>query len=213
MKEKHIGIIIQNQDEKILFYDDTFYIKVKINEDDDLDNIILDKIENVLDVNNYKILKTYTYIPESKLVDFNIISDEKMNMYLVEVYIYHNEFNFIKKEDLLDILPNHSEKVFFKENFIDRILYERSSRSFIFNNLLIILNLLIYFGFSISFSEPALWSILFLMFFSYFIISKFVVPYFVNLLVKASISTKTINILDYLSCFLLVFILVKVYIL
>ena len=25
MKEKHIGIIIQNQDDKILFYDDTYY--------------------------------------------------------------------------------------------------------------------------------------------------------------------------------------------
>ena len=27
MKEKHIGIIIQNQDDKILLYDDTYYIK------------------------------------------------------------------------------------------------------------------------------------------------------------------------------------------
>ena len=29
MKEKHIGIIIQNQDEKILLYDDTYYIKIR----------------------------------------------------------------------------------------------------------------------------------------------------------------------------------------
>ena len=27
MKEKPIGIIIQNQDDKILLYDDTYYIK------------------------------------------------------------------------------------------------------------------------------------------------------------------------------------------
>ena len=31
MKEKHIGIIIQNQDDKILLYDDTYYISKIIN--------------------------------------------------------------------------------------------------------------------------------------------------------------------------------------
>ena len=30
MNEKHIGIIIQNQDEKILLCGDTYYIKVEI---------------------------------------------------------------------------------------------------------------------------------------------------------------------------------------
>ena len=34
MNEKYIGIIIQNQDEKILLYDDTYYIKIKVNEND-----------------------------------------------------------------------------------------------------------------------------------------------------------------------------------
>ena len=29
MNEKYIGIIIQNQDEKILLYDDTYYIKIR----------------------------------------------------------------------------------------------------------------------------------------------------------------------------------------
>ena len=44
MKEKHIGIIIQNQDDKILLYDDTFYIKVEIHENDNINNVIVEEI-------------------------------------------------------------------------------------------------------------------------------------------------------------------------
>ena len=93
------------------------------------------------------------------------------------------------------------------------ILYEKSSRSFIFNNILIIFNLFIYLGFSISLSETTFFCILFLLFISYFLVSKYVVPKFVNFLVKSKISTDTINKLDFLSCFLLIFILIKIYLL
>ena len=48
---------------------------------------------------------------------------------------------------------------------------------------------------------------------SYFLVSKYVVPKFVNFLVKSKISTDTINKLDFLSCFLLIFILIKIYLL
>ena len=130
MKEKHIGIIIQNQDDKILLYDDTFYIKVEIHENDNINNVIASKVKETVDMNIFKIIETYVYTPDSKLVDLNILSDEEFIMYLVEVCIYHNEFNFVKKEDLLDIIPNHSEREFFKENFVDHILYEKSSRSY-----------------------------------------------------------------------------------
>ena len=206
MKEKHIGIIIQNQDDKILLYDDTYYIKVEIHENDNINNVIASKVKEAVDMNIFKIIETYVYTPDSKLVDLNILSDEEFIMYLVEVCIYHNEFNFVKKEDLLDIIPNHSEREFFKENFVDHILYEKSSRSFIFN-------LFIYLGFSISLSETTFFCILFLLFISYFLVSKYVVPKFVNFLVKSKISTDTINKLDFLSCFLLIFILIKIYLL
>lgn len=213
MKEKHIGIIIQNQDDKILLYDDTFYIKVEIHENDNINNVIASKVKEVVDMNIFKIIETYVYTPDSKLVDLNILSDEEFIMYLVEVCIYHNEFNFMKKEDLLDIISNHSERDFFKKNFVDHILYERSSRSFIFNNILIIFNLLIYLGFSISLSKATFFAMLFLIFSSYFIISKYVVPKFVRFLVNSKISTNTINKLDFLSCFLLIFLLINIYIL
>ena len=180
MKEIHIGIIIQNQDDKILLYDDTFYIKVEIHENDNINNVIASKVKEVVDMNIFKIIETYVYTPDSKLVDLNILSDEEFIMYLVEVCIYHNEFNFMKKEDLLDIISNHSERDFFKKNFVDHILYERSSRSFIFNNILIIFNLLIYLGFSISLSKATFFAMLFLIFSSYFIISKYLVPKFVR---------------------------------
>ena len=213
MKEKHIGNIIQNQDDKILLYDDTYYIKVEIHENDNINNVIASKVKEAVDMNIFKIIETYVYTPDSKLVDLNILSDEEFIMYLVEVCIYHNEFNFVKKEDLLEIIPNHSEREFFKENFVDHILYEKSSRSFIFNNILIIFNLFIYLGFSISLSETTFFCILFLLFISYFLVSKYVVPKFVNFLVKSKISTDTINKLDFLSCFLLIFILIKIYLL
>ena len=45
MNEKYIGIIIQNQDEKILLYDDTYYIKIKVNENDNINKIIASKIK------------------------------------------------------------------------------------------------------------------------------------------------------------------------
>lgn len=212
MNDKHIGIIIQNQDEKILLYDDTCYIKVKVHENDDINKIIASKVKETVDMDIFKIVKTYIYTPYSKLVDLNIISNEEFIMYLVEVCIYHHEFNFIKKEDLLEIITNHSEREFFKENLVDHILYERFSQSFIFNNILIIFNLLIYLGFSISLSETTFCGILFLMFFSYFIVSKYVAPKFVNFLVKSKISTNTINKLDFLSYFILIFILIKIYI-
>lgn len=213
MNEKYIGIIIQNQDEKILLYDDTYYIKIKVNENDNINKIIASKIKETVDMNLFKIIETYIYTPDSKLVDLNIISDEKFIIYLVEVCIYHNEFNFIKREDLLEIITNHSERDFFKKNFVDHILYERSSRSFIFNNILIMFNLLIYLGFSISLSKATFFAMLFLIFSSYFIISKYVVPKFVRFLVNSKISTNTINKLDFLSCFLLIFLLINIYIL
>ena len=100
MKEKHIGIIIQNQDDKILLYDDTYYIKVEIHENDNINNVIASKVKEAVDMNIFKIIETYVYTPDSKLVDLNILSDEEFIMYLVEVCIYHNEFNFVKKEDL-----------------------------------------------------------------------------------------------------------------
>lgn len=212
MSHKHIGIIIQNQDEKILLYDDTCYIKVEIHENDNIDKIIASKVKETVDMDIFKIIKTYVYTPYSKLVDLNIISDEEMLMYLVEVCIYHNEFNFLKKEDLLEILTDHSEREFFRENLIDNILYERFSQSFIFNNILILFNLLVYLGFSISFTKTTFLCILFLIFFSYFIVSKYVVPRFVKLLIKSKTSTNTINKLNFLSYFLLIFILIKTYI-
>ena len=72
---------------------------------------------------------------------------------------------------------------------------------------MIIFNLFIYLGFSISLSETTFFCILFLLFISYFLVSKYVVPKFVNFLVKSKISTDTINKLDFLSCFLLIFII------
>ena len=56
MNEKYIGIIIQNQDEKILLYDDTYYIKIKVNENDNINKIIASKIKETVDMNLFKIM-------------------------------------------------------------------------------------------------------------------------------------------------------------
>ena len=212
MSDKHIGIIIQNQDKKILFYDDTCYIKVRINEDDDINKIIASKVKETVDMNSFYLLKTFVFTPYSKLVDLNIISDEEMTMYLVEVCIYHNEYDFIKIDELLDVISDHSEQDFFKKNFVDYMMYKNASQSFIFNNVLTICNLFIYFGYPIEFTESVLISLLLLISSFYFIICKFIAPIFAKYLVKSKISIDTMNKLNYLSCFLLIFVLIKTYI-
>ena len=213
MSDKHIGIIIQNQDKKILFYDDTCYIKVRINEDDDINKIIASKVKETVDMNSFYLLKTFVFTPYSKLVDLNIISDEEMTMYLVEVCIYHNEYDFIKIDELLDVISDHSEQDFFKKNFVDYMMYKNASQSFIFNNVLTICNLFIYFGYPIEFTESVLISLLLLISSFYFIICKFIAPIFAKYLVKSKISIDTMNKLNYLSCFLLIFVLIKTYLL
>ena len=213
MKDKHIGIIIQNQDKKILFYNDTCYIKVRVHEDDDINKIIASKIKSLVDMNRFNIIKTYIYKPYSKLVELNIASDEEITMYLVEVCIYHNEYNFVKTEDLLGVISDPSERNFFKQNFIDYMLYKNASQSFIFNNILILLDLLVYCGNSIKLSEDILLSLLILIICGYYLIGKCIVPTFINYLVKFKISVKTINNLNYLSCLLLAYLLIKTYLL
>jgi hypothetical protein len=143
----------------------------------------------------------------------NIISDEEITMYLVEVCIYHEEYNFIKTDDLLDVISNPSEIDFFKENFVDYMIYKNASQSFIFNNILTLLNLLVYYGFSIQFSETILLSLLILIVCGYYAIGKYIVPKFVKYLMKYKVSINTMNNLNYLSFFLLAFILIKTYVL
>ena len=138
MSDNHIGIIIQNQDKKILMYGDTCYIKVKINKDDDINKIIASKVKKAVDMNSFYILKTFVFTPYSKLVDLNIVSDEEITMYLVEVCVYHNEYEFIKIDELLDVFSDHSEQDFFKKNFVDYMMYKNASQSIIFNNVLTI---------------------------------------------------------------------------
>ena len=213
MSDKHIGIIIQNQDKKILFYDNACYIKVRINEDDDINKIIASKVKTTVDMDSFYILKTFVFTPYSKLVDLNIISNEEMTMYLVEVCIYHNEYDFIKIDELLDVISDHSEQEFFKKNFVDYMMYKNASQSFIFNNILTICNLFVYFGYSIEFTEDVLISLLILISSLYFIICKLIAPMFAKYLIKSKISIDTMNKLNYLSCFLLAFILIKTYVL
>ena len=109
MKEENIGIIIQNQDKKILFYNDSCYIKVRVHEDDDINKIVASKVKSLVDMYRFNIVKTYLYKPYSKLVELNIVSDKEITMYLVEVCIYHTEYEFVKIEDLLDSIRDHSE--------------------------------------------------------------------------------------------------------
>lgn len=210
---KYIGIIIQNQDKKILFYEDSYYIKVRVNKDDDIKKVIASKVKIAVDMYKFEMVKTFVYTPYSKLVDLNVISDEKMTMYLVEVYICYNEYDFVKADDLLDLISNHSEREFFKENFVDYVIYKENSQSFIFNNILILINLLVYLKFSIEFSSIVLLTILFLVICLHFIVGKCIAPKFIRYLKKHEVSINTIIKLNYLSSLLLIFVIIKTYLL
>ena len=46
-----------------------------------INNVIASKVKEAVDMNIFKIIETYVYTPDSKLVDLNILSDEEFIMY------------------------------------------------------------------------------------------------------------------------------------
>ena len=108
--EEYIGIIVKNQWDNILLYDKSFYMKAEIKENKDIKEIIKEEIVENLNKDIFKIRKVY----EEKLEHrYEIIT-----MYLVEVGIYTNDFEFMKVEKLLKEIYSFEDKEFFEKNIL-----------------------------------------------------------------------------------------------
>lgn len=108
--DKYIGLIIKNQDDKILLYEDNYYIKMLVKDGDDIDLLISKKLIDVVEQSRYRIVKIYN--------NFVLYGHQEITMYLVEVGVFHNEFDFMDICELLDVLHNTPSRDFFEENFV-----------------------------------------------------------------------------------------------
>lgn len=112
--KEYIGIIVKNQWDNILLYDKSFYMKVEINENKDKDKdikvIIKEEIVKNLNKDIFKIRKVYEEKLEHRY--------ETLTMYLVEVGIYTDDFEFIKIEKLAKEIYSFQDKEFFEKNIL-----------------------------------------------------------------------------------------------
>ena len=189
MDGKTIGIIIQNQDGNILFYDNSYYIEATVNDNDDIDRVIAKVLRNTVNKSIHRIIKIYKYPLQS--------NNKDLTMYLVEVGIYNNNFVFISPEKLLDFLSYSPDKAFF-EKYIVR--YEEN-KSLIYSSIAILLLTLflidIPFNLSLNLPENFLWVEIILIIIAFCILIKYIIPNIAKYLLKFNLNTrKTLHILD-----------------
>lgn len=209
---KYIGIIIQNQNEKILFYEDSYYIKVSIDENDDINSKISKVLKNIVEQDIFKIIKVYDYKPNPKLVALNIGSDSDLPMYLVEVYIYHDEYDFFDKDELFDLLPNSWDKDFYEENLVRYESILINLRSLIYNTILAISLLLSEIRFKHPLSEKFFFPILIIILCIYFILPKLALPHLSKYLLNSKFDMKFLTIINYIVFFIIVICTVRLFI-
>lgn len=109
MKE-YIGVIVRNQCDELLFYDKSFYIKVMLNPNEDIKESIKKTLKENLNKDLFKIRKIY----EEKLYH----KYESLTMYLVEVGVYSNDFEFMKLDDISKEIYSFEDKKFFDKNLL-----------------------------------------------------------------------------------------------
>ncbi|MGL5327766.1 MAG: hypothetical protein ACRDD7_00765 [Peptostreptococcaceae bacterium] len=105
-----IGIIITNQWEEILLYDHNFYIKVSINENEDIEGKIKEKIKEITNKDFYKIKKIY----DEKIEHY----DYEIKLYVIEICEYTKDFEFMTIQKLENEILNFQDKEFFQINIL-----------------------------------------------------------------------------------------------
>lgn len=104
---EYIGIIIRNQNDKFLLCDGSFYIKTKLDSNRDIKNIIKTEIYNVLEKDIFKIRKIF----EEKIIHIY----EEITLYLVDVGVYTNDYDFMSIDKIVSEIINFDDKNFFNE--------------------------------------------------------------------------------------------------
>ena len=82
MDKKTIGIVVKNDYNDILYYENNFFIKIDINKKDDLSFILEEKLSKILDKKAFRVDKISKKIPKLDLLDKDN-NKESIVMYLV----------------------------------------------------------------------------------------------------------------------------------
>lgn len=205
MDKKIVGIVVKNDYDDILYHENNFFIEIEICKKDDLRFTIEDKLSEVLDKKAFRIDKISKKIPKLDLSNKSN-NNEGIIMYLVNVYMYADNSNFLPKEDILDNLSTSLLKDYYVKYIIryDKCHYlvELYVSMFIYLFWVIVIHI-----FPVEIRTKFLFDTLFYNFWivliiyiilPVFILNKFIIPRIVNYLVKYDISEKIIKISKYL---------------
>ncbi|MCR8743749.1 hypothetical protein [Romboutsia lituseburensis] len=116
MDEKYIGVIIKNQDDKILLYKNNYYIKIKVQEDEDISLAIKNALKKNVNQEAYRMVRYYDKAikNEKRIID----KEDNIKMYVVEVISYDEKLKFIKSQELLNHLKKSPSKTFYELIFV-----------------------------------------------------------------------------------------------
>ncbi len=205
MDKKTVGIIVKNDYDDILYYENNFFIEIEIGKKEDLRFILEDKLSEILDKKAFRIDKISKKIPKLDLSNkYN--NTENIVMYLVNVYMYSDNSKFLAKEDILDNLSTSLYKDYYVKYIIRYDKYRYLVESYV-GMLIYLFWAIAILSFPVEIRTKFLFDTLFYNFWvviimyivlPIFILNKFIVPSIVNYLVKYDISKKTIKISKYL---------------
>lgn len=127
MDEKYIGVIIKNQDDKILLYKNNYYIKIKVQEDADISLVIKNALKKHINQESYRMVKYYDKVIENekRIID----KDDNIKMYVVEVISHDEKLKFMKSQELLNHLKKSPSKTFYELIFVKYKPYKELAES------------------------------------------------------------------------------------
>lgn len=127
MDEKYIGVIIKNQDDKILLYKNNYYIKIKVQEDEDISLVIKNALKKHINQETYRMVKYYDKVIENekRIID----KDDNIKMYVVEVISHDEKLKFMKSQELLNHLKKSPSKTFYELIFVKYKPYKELAES------------------------------------------------------------------------------------
>ena len=213
MDKNNIGIVVENDYNDILYYDNSFIVNINIS-NKDIRAKIENKLEEILEGKAFRIDRISKKIP--KLTKHN--STENMIMYFVKVYMYSDNSDFKSKEYVLDSITIPSYKDYFLKYFIRYDKYNNLVCSYA-SILSLIFYFLIFFNPKFIFFEWALannfWiSLLVYIVIPAVIIDKLIVQSIVNHLIKYDISKKIFKISKLITSLMwVVYVIIMIFIL
>lgn len=192
MDTNTIGIVVENDYNDILYYDNSFIIDINSSKED-VRYTIESKLEEILAGKAFRIDTISKKIPKLTVSnEYN--STENMIMYLVKVYMYSDNSNFKNREYILDSITIPSYKDYFLKYLIRYDKYNN-----LINSYITVLFLIFYITTNSNKSLPDLLNNFWINMLVYVIIPmtivyKFIVQRIVNYLVKYDISEKIFKI-------------------